>query len=234
MADESLRLIAVNVDSPPLFSKATALHPREGYEVDVASAVAEALGKVVEWVYLPWPQMIPALNSGEAEAILCGQGVTDSRRALVDFTRPYAIFDEAVLVKAESGISSPGDLRGKRVLAIDGSTNLALARTFEGAEAIPFAATGENVLDDLISALRNGDVDAVVDDEVALQPLAESSDLAIGFSVPTANEWAIAVSKDDESNLKALDAALGQAFSSGAVRAAWERWMPTLRYPFDA
>jgi polar amino acid transport system substrate-binding protein len=136
-------------------------------------------------------------------------------------------------VNAGSGISSPGDLRGKRVLAIDGSTNIALARTFEGADVVPFAATGENVLDDLVSALRNGDVDAVVDDTVALQPLVESGDLAIGFSVPTANEWAIAVSKGDESNRKAIDAALGQAFSSGAVRAAWERWIPTLNYPFD-
>jgi polar amino acid transport system substrate-binding protein len=151
----------------------------------------------------------------------------------VSFTRPYAIFDEAVLVRRGEGIASAAHLVGKRVLAIDGSTNFALAQTFTGAEVIPFEAAGEDVLADLVGALRSGEVDAVVDDEVALQPLTDADDLEIAFSSPTANRWALAVAQTRPAMRDLLDDALAQAFTSGAIRAAWQRWMPRMQYPFS-
>ncbi len=233
MSDE-LRLICVNIDSPPLFTKTTDTSARTGYEVDVAAAIARAAGRTLRWVHLAWSEMIPALNDGAGDAVLCGQGITEARQRLVDFTRPYAVFDEAILVRRGDRIGSADDLVGRRVLAIAGSTNLELAKTFSGADVIPFAATGDDVLSDLVGALRRGEVDAVVDDEVALQPLTEEADLDIAFSVPTANRWAAAVAKGNADMLHLLDGALAQSFSSGAIAAAWNRWMPELSYPFAA
>jgi polar amino acid transport system substrate-binding protein len=97
---------------------------------------------------------------------------------------------------------------------------------------VPFDASGEDVLGELVAALRSGEVDAVVDDEVALQPLVTADDIEIAFSVPTANRWAIAVAKDNSEMAETLDRALGQAIEDGTVRDAWLRWMPGLRYPF--
>lgn len=231
---EPLRLLCVNIESPPLFTKATDTAARVGYEVDVAEAIAAATGRELVWEYVAWSDMIPGLNSGAGDAILCGQGVTEHRSRLVSFTRPYAIFDEAVLVRRGEGITSAADLAGKRVLAIAESTNYALAETFSGAEVVPFAASGEDVLADLVGALRSGDVDAVVDDEVALLPLTEAEDIEIAFSSPTANRWALAVAQHRPEMLDLLDGALAQAFSSGAVHAAWQRWMPGLGYPFGS
>lgn len=230
----TLRLICVNIESPPLFTKETPTAARIGYEVDVATALAERTGRALEWVYLPWSDMIPALNAGVGDAILCGQGITEHRRRLVSFTRPYAIFDEAILIRRGENIRSAADLAGKRVLAIADSTNMALAETFAGAEVVPFAATGADVLGDLVAELRSGMVDAVVDDEVALQPLTEAADVEIAFSVPTGNEWALAVAHDKPAVLRTLDDAMALALSDGAVRAAWDRWLPNLRYPFDS
>ena len=231
---EPLRLLCVNIESPPLFTKATDDTARVGYEVDVAEAVAAATGRELTWVYRRWSDMIPALDDGAGDAILCGQGITEHRSRLVSFTRPYAIFDEAVLVRRGEGITSAADLAGKRVLAIADSTNHALAQTFTGAEVIPFDATGEDVLADLVGALRSGDVDAVVDDEVALQPLTDAADIEIAFSSPTANRWALAVARHRPEMRDLLDSALSQAFSSGAIHTAWQRWMPRLPYPFSA
>lgn len=229
----ALRLICVNIESPPLFTKETESAERVGYEVDVAHAIAEASGRELQWVYLPWSDMIPALDSGAGDAILCGQGITEHRSRLVSFTRPYAVFDEAVLVRHGEGITSAADLSGKRVLAIADSTNMALARTFTGAEVVPFDASGEDVLGDLVAALRSGEVDAVVDDEVALQPLTTADDVDIAFSVPTGNRWALAVAQGKPAILQALDSALAQALADGAIHAAWQRWLPGLRYPFS-
>jgi ABC-type amino acid transport substrate-binding protein len=164
--------------------------------------------------------------------VLCGQGITAARLQLVDFTRPYAVFDESVLVRAESDIAAAGDLRGRRVGAIAGSTNMALADTFVGAQPVSFSGDSDDVFGEMVAALRAGDVDAVVDDDVALVPLAGEHDLAIGFTVATRNRWGIAVSKANVALRAQLDTALERAAGDGGLEAAWTRWMPTLRYPF--
>lgn len=227
----ALRLLCIDIPSEPLFSKEAPGSPREGYEVDVAEAVAARLGLAVEWEFRAWNQMIPDLNSGQADAILCGQGVIPEREELVDFTRPYAVFDEAVLTLPGAGISSPADLVGKRVLAIAGSTNLKLARTFEGAQVIPFAAEGDDVLADLLAELKSGAVDAVVDDEVVLHPVCRDGQFEVAFSSPTANRWAIAVAKGDVETLRRVDDALAAAIADGDLERSWKKWMSEIAYP---
>jgi len=225
-------LICVNLASDPLFTRVSEdSGPRVGYEVDVAEAVAARLDATVEWVFRPWSRMIPDLLDGQGDAILCGQGITPERERIVDFTRPYAVFDEAVITLPQTAVSSPEDLAGKRVLAIAGSTNLKLAESFEGAEVIPFAAEGEDVLGDLLAELKRGSVDAVVDDEVVLHPVCRDGRFRVAFSSPTANRWAIATAKGDEGMRRQLDDALGRAIASGDLERAWRKWMPEIAYP---
>ena len=54
---------------------------------------------------------------------------TAARQEVMDFTRPYAVFHEGVLVRRGDPIASPADLVGKRVAAIEASTNMSLALT---------------------------------------------------------------------------------------------------------
>ena len=105
-----------------------------------AELLADELGRELEWVRVPWNDMVPAARRGDADAVLCGQGITPSRQELMDFTRPYAVFHEGVLVRRGEPIHSAADLAGRRVAAIEHSTNMALAETFEGAVPVPFGA----------------------------------------------------------------------------------------------
>ncbi|PRC56330.1 amino acid ABC transporter substrate-binding protein, partial [Mycobacterium sp. ITM-2017-0098] len=84
---------------------------------------------------------------------------------------PYAIFHEGVLVRRGAGIHGPDDLVGRKVAAIENSTNMALAQTFSGAEPVPFGAGSDDVYADMLAALLSGQVDAVVDDDVVFVPL---------------------------------------------------------------
>ncbi|HTY28855.1 MAG TPA: transporter substrate-binding domain-containing protein, partial [Mycobacterium sp.] len=122
---EVLRLACLDAEAPPLFSLWTPERGRTGYEPAVAEALGAELGRRVEWVRVPWVDMIPAVRRGDADAVLCGQGITAERRAQVDFTRPYAIFHEGVLVRRGADIHSPEDLVGRKVAAIENSTNMA-------------------------------------------------------------------------------------------------------------
>ena len=74
---------------------------------------------------------VQLLNRRECDAIWCGVAITPERQQLLEFTRPYAVFNESVVVRPDSKVASPADLAGLKVLAIDGSTNIALANSFE-------------------------------------------------------------------------------------------------------
>lgn len=228
----TLRLACIDSEAPPLFLKSVDGVNREGYEPDAARAVADQLGKELVWVIRPWGEMVPSVLRGEADAVWCGQGISEERKQVSDFTRPYAVFDEGVLVRRGSGIRSAEDLVGRRVGAIAGSVNLALARTFTGCEPVEFGGDSDDVFGEMIAALRGGDVDAFVDDDVALIPVGEEADLEVGFLVRTRNPWGISVSKARPDLLAELDGALAAVIADGRLEQAWKTWMPTLDYPF--
>ncbi len=233
-AADVLRLACIDADAPPLFTLLAAEGGRRGFEPAVAALLAEELGRPFGWVQTSWPEMIPAVQAGTADAILCGQGVTEDRLQQVDFTRPYAVFHESVLVRRGSGITSVADLAGRKVAAIDGSTNMALARTFAGAEPVAFGDGGSgDVYGDMLAALEAGAVEAVVDDDVVFVPLGEGDPrFEVAFTVPTGNRWALGVAKHRPDVRDALDAALARVIADGRHRKAWEEWLPTLAYPF--
>lgn len=228
-----LRLACLDAEAPPLFSLWTAENGRQGYEPGVAAALGAELGRPIEWVRVPWVEMIPAVQRGDADAVLCGQGITAERQAQVDFTRPYAVFHEGVLVRRGSDIHTPADLAGRKVAAIEHSTNMALAETFSGAIPVAFGAGSDDVYGDMLAALLSKEVDAVVDDDVVFVPLgATHPDFELAFTVQTANKWGIAVAKDRPETLAEINGALGRLIESGRLREVWKEWLPTLDYPF--
>jgi polar amino acid transport system substrate-binding protein len=228
-----LRLACIDSEAPPLFHLADPVAGRRGYEPAVGELVAAELGRPLEWVCLPWAEMLPAVRRGEADAVLCGQGITEARAALVDFTRPYAVFHESVLVRRGDPVRDAADLEGRRVAAIEGSTNMALAETFAGAVTVAFGGGSDDVFGDMLRALRTGEVDAVVDDDVVFVPLGDHPDFDLAFTVRTGNRWAIGTAKDRPALREQLDAALGRIIADGRLAKAWAQWLPALEYPFD-
>jgi polar amino acid transport system substrate-binding protein len=227
---EPLRVVCADLEAPPLFWSADG--DRAGYEPDATRLVADRLGREVAWVYRPWADFYPTVDRDDADVVWCGQGITPERTAVVDFTTPYAIFDESVLARAGAGFRGPADLAGVRVAAIEGSANMRLARTFADAELVGFDGASTDVFGDMLDALRAGEVDAVVDDDVVLVPLDEDPAFELSFTVATRNPWGAALTRG--SPLRAeLDEVLQEVKTDGSLRAVWERHLPDLAYPFS-
>ncbi len=228
-----LTLGCADLAAMPLFSKADADGRRAGYEPAAAALAAAALGLEVRWSFLTWDDFYPAIDEGRVDGVWCGQGITAHRQALADFTRPYAIFDESVVVRADCPATTPGELRGMRIGAIAMSTNMALAETFDGIERVAFPGTAD-VLGDMIRALRDGSIDGFVDDDVVMVPLDAEPDLRLAFTLPTRNRWGVAVRRGNDALRLALDDALGRAIADGSLGAAWSREMAWLPFPLEA
>ena len=229
-----LRFACIDSQAAPLFDASRdGGRTRTGYEPEAAQLVADELGLELVWRIVPWDEMIPAVQRGEADGVWCGQGIIPSRVAQLDFTRPYAVFNESVLVRAGDPARSPDDLRGYRVAAIANSANMRLAETFPGAELVPFGAS-DDVFADMIEAVRSGEVDAMVDDDLVTVPLGDEPDFDIAFVAPTRNPWGVGVAKANRELLERLDGALERIIADGRLRAVWEKWLTSLPYPEES
>ena len=60
-----------------------------GFEVDVATKLAQDMGVEVEFVPTEWSGIVPALLTGKFDVIIGGMGVTTERALKVNFSNPY-------------------------------------------------------------------------------------------------------------------------------------------------
>jgi len=60
-----------------------------GYDVMMAKKLCEANGWTLEIVRLDWDSLIPAVQTGQIDAVIAGQSMTPERMEQVDFAGPY-------------------------------------------------------------------------------------------------------------------------------------------------
>ncbi len=222
-----LTLCCSDLAAPPLFWTDPD-RTRHGYEPEAAQAVADALGLRLRWIFRQWSEFRPALETGECDGIWCGSAITPGRRLVFGYSTPYAIFGEGVVVRADDPAASAADLRGRRVGAIEESTNMRLAESFAGVETVAFSGDSDDVFGDMLDALRAGAVDAIVDDEPAFLDVERNHPgIRLAFSVATGQRWGCAMRPGDETTRELVDRGLAGA----DLRPVWERTLPGLAYP---
>ena len=73
----------------PPFSFIAADGSIEGFDIDIAEALCEQMGKTCELVQTEWVAIIPALLERRCDAIIASMSMTEERRALIDFSNKY-------------------------------------------------------------------------------------------------------------------------------------------------
>ena len=132
-----------------------------GYEVDLARAMAKAMGVRAKPVVMPFAELLPALQSGKIDLILSNMTITPGRNLKVAFVGPYFTSGKAFLTKIKTiaMADEPGDIDAKKskLVALKGSTSQAFVE-----ETIPeatlFAASDYDeavkmVLEDKVHAM---------------------------------------------------------------------------------
>ena len=222
-----LTLCCSDLAAPPLFWTDEDRR-RHGYEPESAAAVAVALDVELRWLFKRWSDFRPALEAGECDGIWCGSAITAERSRYFTYSEPYAIFHEGVVVRADDPAVGAEDLRGRRVGAIEASTNMRLAESFPGVTTVAFSGVSDDVFGDMLTALRDGEVDAIVDDMPAFIDVEQNHPgIRLAFDVATNQRWGCAVRYGDVETKALIDRGIAKA----DLRAVWERTLPSLTFP---
>ncbi|MEA5465849.1 substrate-binding periplasmic protein [Leptothoe sp. PORK10 BA2] len=226
-----LNIVASDFDARPM-SYLTEDGQRAGYEPDLTRTICKQLGLTPVWHNLPMAEFYSSMATGNYDVVWFNQAITPGRQQQVTFTQPYGLFDESVLVRATNPAASPEDLAGQRVGGLADSTNIALVDGFPGATAVPYPGS-DKVLPEMLAALRAGEIDALIDDElVLLVAEAEDPNLRMAFSLPTRAPFAIGVAKNRPELSEKLDNCLSSLIMDGTLAQLWAQWIPWKPFPF--
>lgn len=202
----------------------------QGFDVDVATAMATALGVKVKIVDTTSANRIPNLQTKKVDAVVCNFTTTAERAKQVAFSDPYIVAGEVMLVKKSSGISTLNDLSGKTVAVTKGSTNGdAVKAGNPEAKIQEYDTSSAGVL-----AVKQGQADAMVEDSNFLnfQAKSDSSLKVTKDSVVPLEYNGIGVPLGDATWLQWVNTWLREFNTSGQADSLYKKWFGVDRvYP---
>ncbi len=132
----------------------------QGYDVDIANLMAQQLGVKLNLIDTTSDNRIPNLQTGKVDVVICNFTENPTRAKQINFTNPYVIAGEVLLVKKDSNINGIADLAGKTVAVVTGSTDaqiIAQANPNAKTQSYPTSAAA-------VQAVKSGQADAMIED----------------------------------------------------------------------
>ncbi|WP_078290021.1 ABC transporter permease subunit [Mycobacterium sp. D16R24] len=193
-----------------------------GYDVDVARAVGEKLGRPVEFVEIPWDAIFAGLDAERFDVVANQVTITPERKAKYDLSTPYAVGEGVIVTRADDNtIHTLADVRGK-VAAENATSNWSQIARDAGARVETVEGFTQS-----ITLLSQGRVDVVINDSIAVYAyLASTGDPAVKIAGTTGerSEQGFAARKNS-GLLPELDKALDQLSADGTLTRISEKYL---------
>lgn len=204
----------------------------DGYDIQIAKKIADALGLELEIYAIEWDGLIPALTSGTIDCIIAGMSPTEERKMTIDFSNYYWESSMCLVVKKDGAYANAktlDDLKGATLCAQADTSHYAVLSQAEakGAKINP-AMEGFTTL---ITALEAGTIDGYTCETPSAQAavfanpeLTYIDDVGFEFDAVEVST-SIAVRKDCglDAKINEIIAPLTKADREGLMQEAVER-----------
>ncbi|WP_122151791.1 amino acid ABC transporter substrate-binding protein [Paraburkholderia sp.] len=195
-----------------------------GFDVDIASAIAQRLGVKPEFVEGKWDGLIAGLDVNRYDAVINEVSVTDARKAKYDFSTPYITTRAVLIVRTDNTtIKTFDDLKGKKS-ANTLTSNFGKIAKDHGADVVGVQGFNES-----IDLLTSGRVDATINDSLSFldfkkhKPDAQVKIVATDSS-SDADQSAVLLRKGDPALVAAIDKALADIKADGTYAKISEKY----------
>ncbi len=219
--------VGVTANFPPLIYKEKG--QIKGMEADLAQRLADALGRDLYFVEVPWKDQIGALEEGRTDIIMSSMSVTTMRAQRVLFSEPYLRVGQMALVRREDA----GKYRNPLIL-VNTDAKVGIA---EGTTADLFVrdkmrrAKRVSITDseDAVQALKRKKIDIYIADAPIIWWLASrhEDDGVKGLFEPLTREslsWGVA--RSNRALLDEVNALLAEWRADGSLDQSMSLWIP--------
>ena len=139
----------------------------QGFDADLGRYIAQYLlsnQDKVEFVPVTPADRVIKASTGEADIVIATMTITPQREEIIEFSIPYNVAGQAVMVKSKSKITSIADLSGQNIGVVWGTTaERNLSNLLPTANIVGFKSYEE-----AYKALKNGYINAITSDDTIL------------------------------------------------------------------
>ena len=147
-------------------------HPVAGVDIDLIEEIGKELGRPVQYKIVPFQQIFTLVAMGKADIGAAGITITPQRAQRVLFSTVYDISDQVIVVPKNSAINDAAAMKGARVAAQEGTSDLDLLREhIQPRSVLPFLSQEE-----VNHALIDRRADAAVMDRMQAEILLKGPD----------------------------------------------------------
>jgi len=216
----------------PYFYRSPDGKERVGFEADLMTLIGRELRVEPVFHQVHWEYLLPVLGRGEVDVVVNGYELTEARARDYLATRPYYVYQLALMARRDGPIRSWADFELPRpgggpwkVGVLGMSAADTYAQRFGGGNVRVVVFDGATVA---MTAVRNGQIDATLQDGPAAHFYLDQRDfresLAIVGPSLGCGYYVFYVEKKAEHLRENLDQALGRLIESGALRSLYERY----------
>ena len=224
--------VAIELAYPPFDFKDEAGEPT-GVDVDLIKDFGAAYGYDVVINDTSWDGLIPALQTGKADAVISAMSITEERDELVDFSDAYALAKIAILASANSKAETDKDFNSPDItIAVkSGTVGHIYAQDF-------FPDAKLTVLNDesaCINEVLQGKADGFIYDELTCTNYHDENPdktKCISLSHAETGGWGVAVKEGNKELVDQLNAFIKESYESGKLDELGEKYMPGKKEEF--
>lgn len=197
-----------------------------GFDIDLVKAVGEEAGYNVEVEHVGWDPLFVEVESGRAQVGVAAISISEERKEMYEFSVPYFLSTNKILVPEGSSIKSSEDLKGKTVSVLGGSTGMMAAESVMGQNNKNIKKFESNVL--AIQELKQNGADAVVADSAVIYEYVKNNpddQLTVVENANFDSEFFGFIYAKGDTELKAeLDEAINTLFDNGTYTEIYKKW----------
>lgn len=160
-------IVGINIDSKPFGFKDTD-GKIKGFDVDLAKNIAQYIlknPKAVKFVPVTHSDRILKASTGEVDIVIATMTITPQRQEIIEFSRPYDVAGQSILILESSTVTSITDLAEKNVGVIFGTTAEKNMRNLVPSSKL----IGYKTYESAYHALKKGVISAITSDDTILR-----------------------------------------------------------------
>lgn len=218
-------MVGVREDAPP-FGYRDKNGNLTGYDIELSKIIAKGLlgdENKVEFIPVTASDRIMKLSSGEVDFLVATMSITNQRRQILNFSKPYYVAGQAILVRSDSKAIGLKDFKGKKLIVVFGSTSERnLRMSVPDVEVIGYKNYKE-----AYNALKSGKAEGIVaDDTILLGYALNDKSVKLLKKRYSKEPYAIAFRKEDDSLqlMNKIDYLIEHLQSTGQLNRMQEKW----------